>query len=321
MSEILKEIRVLRERLEHVRQAEEKVEETALALELAHRGEASEEEVHTSYQSALSAIEELELTYALSGEEDRLGAVMEIKPGAGGTESCDWAEMLMRMYMRWGEKHGYTVRIADLQSGEVAGIKSATIIFEGEYAYGYLKGETGTHRLVRISPFDASRRRHTSFAGVFVTPLVDEDIHIEIKPEDLQWETFRASGPGGQHVQKNETAVRVRHLPTGIVVQCQQERSQAQNRRLALQILRSRLYQLELQKRREKLKDIAELKKKIEWGSQIRSYVLYPYKLVKDLRTGVETTQVEAVLDGDIDMFLRAYLLHGQNRSDTKKDE
>lgn len=315
MSQILKQTKALKERLEQLRQAEEKVEEAALALELAHQGEASEQEVHTSYDSALNALQELELTYALSGEEDRLGAVVEIKPGAGGTESCDWAEMLMRMYIRWGEKHGYAVRIADLQSGEVAGIKSVTLIFEGEYAYGYLKGETGTHRLVRISPFDASRRRHTSFAGVFVTPLVDEEIHIDIKPEDLEWETFRASGPGGQHVQKNETAVRVRHLPTGIVVQCQQERSQAQNRKLALQILRSRLYQLELQKQREKLKDIAELKKKIEWGSQIRSYVLYPYKLVKDLRTGVETTQVEAVLDGQIDMFLRAYLLHRENTS------
>ncbi len=275
--------------------------------------ELPDQELIETYDEALTAIQNLEVKATLTGEEDPLGAVMTIKPGAGGTESQDWAEMLMRMYIRWGERHGYRVRVAHLLPGEVAGIKSVTLIFEGDYAYGYLKAEVGVHRLVRISPFDANRRRHTSFAGVFVVPLVDDRIEIEIKPSDLEWETFRSSGPGGQHVNKNETAVRVRHIPTGIVVECQQERSQHRNREIALQILRSRLYELELQKRREKQKELEKQKKKIEWGNQIRSYVLYPYRLVKDLRTGYETTNVEAVLDGEIDDFIRAYLLHAKN--------
>ncbi len=277
--------------------------------------ELPDQELIETYDEALTAIQNLEVKATLTGEEDPLGAVMTIKPGAGGTESQDWAEMLMRMYVRWGERHGYRVRVAHLLPGEVAGIKSVTLIFEGDYAYGYLKAEVGVHRLVRISPFDANRRRHTSFAGVFVVPLVDDRIEIEIKPSDLEWETFRSSGPGGQHVNKNETAVRVRHIPTGIVVECQQERSQHRNREIALQILRSRLYELELQKRREKQKELEKQKKKIEWGNQIRSYVLYPYRLVKDLRTGYETSNVEAVLDGEIDEFIRAYLLHAKSKT------
>ncbi len=246
--------------------------------------------------------------------------MLTIKPGAGGTESQDWAEMLMRMYIRWGERNNYKVKVADLQKGEVAGIKAATLIFEGDYAFGKLKGESGVHRLVRVSPFDANKRRHTSFAGVFVTPLVDDTIEIEINPADLEWDTFRASGPGGQHVNKNESAVRVKHIPTGIVVECQQERSQHRNRELALKILKSKLYELELQKRREKQRELEKQKKKIEWGNQIRSYVLYPYKLIKDLRTGYETSDVDGVLDGDIDDFLRAYLLSDAHKETQKSN-
>ncbi len=304
-------IRQIKNLIAQYEKAHSRVDELKIAYELWAEGEMDEQEVEAAYQQARKELDELELNTVLSSEEDALGAVLTIKPGAGGTESQDWAEMLMRMYLRWGERQGYKVRVADLQRGEVAGIKAATLIFEGDYAFGKLKGESGVHRLVRISPFDANKRRHTSFAGVFVTPLVDESIEIEINPADLEWDTFRASGPGGQHVNKNESAVRVKHIPTGIVVECQQERSQHRNRELALKILKSKLYELELQKRREKQQELEKQKKKIEWGSQIRSYVLYPYKMIKDLRTGYETSNVEAVLDGDIDEFLRAYLLSG----------
>jgi len=297
-----------------------KIEEARIAFELFNEGEFSEQEVEEAYKQALRSLEELELNTVLSSEEDSLGAVLTIKPGAGGTESQDWAEMLMRMYTRWGERNNYKVKIADLQKGEVAGIKSATLIFEGDYAFGKLKGESGVHRLVRVSPFDANKRRHTSFAGVFVSPLVDDTIEIEVNPADLEWDTFRASGPGGQHVNKNESAVRVKHIPTGIVVECQQERSQHRNRELALKILKSKLYDLELQKRREKQKELEKQKKKIEWGNQIRSYVLYPYKLIKDLRTGYETSDVDSVLDGDIDDFLRAYLLSDAHKETQKSN-
>jgi peptide chain release factor 2 len=277
--------------------------------DLAAEGDAeAAPEAQTKLDEVTAALDRLELERKLGGEHDAGNAILTLHPGAGGTEAQDWAEMLLRMYLRWAERRGFKTELVDLQPGEGAGIKSATITVTGAYAYGYLHAEAGIHRLVRISPFDANARRHTSFASVFVYPEIDEEVEIEINEADLRVDTYRSSGAGGQHVNKTDSAVRLTHLPTGIVVACQNERSQHKNKSMAMKILRARLYELEKDRQREKMAELDKTKKEIAWGSQIRSYVLHPYRLVKDHRTGTEVGNADAVLDGDLDRFIEAYL-------------